>query len=62
MKIGDIVIAIDPCEMDDGDEALTVGKSYEIKTNDKVYFSILNDDLEEHFFRKDTFDEFFKLK
>lgn len=62
MKVGDIIIAIDPCKMDDGEEALTVGEKYRINSIDKVYFTIMNDDLREHFFRNDTFDEFFKLR
>lgn len=64
IKEGDILIAIDPCEMDNGEgNALTVGKEYSVVSKCKEdYIEIVDDFGSDHIFYIDRLDEFFKVK
>jgi hypothetical protein len=59
MKIGDIIVAKDPCLMDDGHKALTIGQGYEIKELTHTSFFILDDEDELHEFVYEMYDQFF---
>lgn len=51
MKVGDVLIAINPCKMGgDGHNALTIGKSYKVITCNYEQFAIIDDIKSEHWF------------
>ena len=57
VKAGDLVVAIDPCVMeDDGIAALTVGKEYEIQYDDQHYF-VIDDQGHYHVFGADEVED-----
>ena len=63
-KVGDELIAIDPCEMKDGSgDALIVGKSYEILyvDDDVLTIDIDSEITKFHGYYIDMLDKFFKL-
>ena len=66
-KVGDVLIAIDPCVMndEDGEEALTVGKEYSVNRVEGKYFSVASDIDSDHLFDfsgSSAWWNFFKLK
>lgn len=65
MNKGDILIATDPCTMDDledNKDALTVGKEYKIESVEGQTFKIYDDQNEIHGFDIPTYREFFIRK
>lgn len=62
LKIGDLLEAIDVCEMSESKEhALIVGKQYPIKELDCKYITITSEVYKEHTFPLFEVKEFFKL-
>ena len=62
MKIGDKIIAIDPCVMLSSNEStLTIGNSYIVKNVMDNSFYIVNDNGDDHGFPFDFFDKYFKV-
>jgi len=65
---GDILVCINPCKMDSGEETLTIKKEYKIKSFRKKEFSITDDYNDTHWFGLDKDDKntywktFFRLK
>lgn len=60
MKINDVLIAIDPCTMEDIEgDALIVGKEYSIKSIENNSFLITSEIYEEHWFDIPTYRDFF---
>lgn len=65
MVVGQILIAIDPCVMDeleDGENSLTVGKEYTVVSVEGQTFKIYDDQNEIHWFDIPTYREFFIRK
>ena len=63
MTKGDILIATDPCTMDDETtETLTVGKEYKIISTTNETFKIIDDEGDEHGFDIKSYREFFIIK
>lgn len=66
MKVGDILIAIDPCKMRPGGEnALTVGKRYKITNINNEYIEIIDDAKVNHSYNlegEDSWQRFFTAK
>lgn len=62
LKVGDLLEAIDVCEMSESKEhALIVGKQYPIKEVDSKQITIASDVYKEHTFPLFEVNEFFKL-
>jgi hypothetical protein len=60
LEIGDILIAKDPCTMEDIEgDALIVGKEYSIKSIENNSFFITSEIYEEHWFDIPTYTDFF---
>ena len=63
MKVGDKIIAIDPCVMDDTNEpSLTIGKEYEVIKIVRNEFYIKDDIPQDHSFYFHDFHDFFEMK
>jgi len=61
IKVGDKLIAIDPCRMlHSGEEALIVGKAYPVKAVNYSSIRIASELDSDHIFRHTDIDGFFK--
>ena len=64
IKIGTIMIAIDPCTMNDGTgkDALVVGKEYVVERVDNLWFDIYSEVDDAHSFPLDDYKDVLKIK
>lgn len=63
LKVGDVLIAIDVCEMwDTYKETLTIGKEYIVKEIDENEFIIIDDEGDKHYFDIPDLNKYFKIK
>lgn len=62
MKKGDILIAIDPCVMDDGEITLTIGKEYKVISSLVNGILIIDDSGSQHSYDYNDIPNFFITK